>query len=41
MTEVAAGTKFVYEFAEGSRDMRVMLGGKGAYVAEITRILCT
>jgi pyruvate,orthophosphate dikinase len=29
----------VYEFSEGSRDMRELLGGKGANVAEMTRIL--
>jgi pyruvate,orthophosphate dikinase len=34
----AAGTKYVYEFAEGSRDMRDLLGGKGAGIAEMTRI---
>ncbi|MBX5469960.1 MAG: pyruvate, phosphate dikinase [Thermoleophilaceae bacterium] len=32
-------TKWVYEFSEGSRDMRELLGGKGANVAEMTRIL--
>ncbi len=32
-------TKWVYDFAEGSRDMRELLGGKGANVAEMTRIL--
>jgi pyruvate,orthophosphate dikinase len=31
--------KWVYEFAEGSRDIRELLGGKGANVAEMTRIL--
>jgi pyruvate, orthophosphate dikinase len=31
--------KWVYDFAEGSRDMRELLGGKGAGVAEMTRIL--
>ena len=31
--------KWVYEFAEGSRDMRELLGGKGANVAEMTRVL--
>ena len=36
---VAAGTQLVYEFSEGSRDMRDLLGGKGANVAEMTRIL--
>ncbi|HWI07283.1 MAG TPA: PEP/pyruvate-binding domain-containing protein, partial [Solirubrobacteraceae bacterium] len=33
------GTKWVYDFAEGSKDMRNLLGGKGANVAEMTRIL--
>jgi pyruvate, orthophosphate dikinase len=36
---VATGTKLVYDFAEGSRDMRELLGGKGANVAEMTRVL--
>jgi pyruvate, orthophosphate dikinase len=31
--------KWVYEFTEGSKDMRELLGGKGANVAEMTRIL--
>src|SRR4051794_7047814 len=31
--------KWVYDFAEGSREMRDLLGGKGANVAEMTRIL--
>ncbi len=31
--------KWVYDFAEGSRDMRELLGGKGANVAEMTRVL--
>ena len=35
----AVATKWVYEFSEGSRDMRDLLGGKGANVAEMTRIL--
>ena len=35
----AVATKWVYEFSEGSRDMRELLGGKGANVAEMTRIL--
>src|SRR3954452_15429809 len=38
-TETEAGTKWVYEFSEGSRDMRDLLGGKGAHVAEMTRVL--
>jgi pyruvate, orthophosphate dikinase len=36
---VAAGTKYVYDFSEGSREMRDLLGGKGANVAEMIRIL--
>ncbi len=32
------GVKRVYDFAEGSRDMRDLLGGKGANVAEMTRL---
>jgi pyruvate, orthophosphate dikinase len=36
---IAAGTKLVYDFSEGSRDMRELLGGKGAGVAEMTRVL--
>ncbi len=35
-TTVAA--KLVYDFAEGSREMRDILGGKGANVAEMTRL---
>jgi pyruvate,orthophosphate dikinase len=31
--------KWVYDFSEGSREMRDLLGGKGANVAEMTRIL--
>jgi pyruvate,orthophosphate dikinase len=31
--------KWVYGFSEGSREMRDLLGGKGANVAEMTRIL--
>jgi pyruvate,orthophosphate dikinase len=33
--------KWVYDFAEGSREMRELLGGKGANVAEMTRVLGT
>ena len=36
---VAADTQLVYDFAEGSKDMRELLGGKGANVAEMTRVL--
>src|SRR5215467_8537333 len=31
--------KWVYDFEEGSKEMRELLGGKGANVAEMTRIL--
>ena len=31
--------KWVYDFGEGSKDMRELLGGKGANVAEMTRVL--
>ncbi|HEX8066457.1 MAG TPA: pyruvate, phosphate dikinase [Thermoleophilaceae bacterium] len=33
------GRKLVYDFSEGSREMRDLLGGKGANVAEMTRVL--
>jgi pyruvate, orthophosphate dikinase len=36
-TETA--TRWTYEFAEGSREMRDLLGGKGANLAEMTRVL--
>jgi pyruvate, orthophosphate dikinase len=36
---VPTDTKLVYDFAEGSKDMRELLGGKGANVAEMTRVL--
>jgi pyruvate, orthophosphate dikinase len=32
-------TKWIYDFAQGSRDMRELLGGKGAGIAEMTRVL--
>jgi pyruvate, orthophosphate dikinase len=32
-------TKWIYDFADGSRDMRELLGGKGAGIAEMTRVL--
>jgi pyruvate, orthophosphate dikinase len=32
-------TQWIYDFSEGSRDMRELLGGKGANVAEMTRVL--
>jgi pyruvate,orthophosphate dikinase len=31
-------TKRVYDFAEGTRDMRDLLGGKGANLAEMTKL---
>ena len=34
-----ATTKWVYDFADGSREMRDLLGGKGANIAEMTRVL--
>jgi pyruvate,orthophosphate dikinase len=36
---VAASEQLIYEFSEGSKDMRDLLGGKGANVAEMTRVL--
>ena len=39
MSAPTAATQWVYDFAEGSRDMRELLGGKGANVAEMTRVL--
>ncbi len=39
MPETSAKIRYVYDFAEGSRDLRDLLGGKGANVAEMTRIL--
>jgi pyruvate,orthophosphate dikinase len=38
-TPSSTTTKLVYDFSEGSREMGVLLGGKGANVAEMTRIL--
>src|SRR3954447_4516454 len=32
-------TKRTYDFAQGSRDMRELLGGKGSGIAEMTRVL--
>src|SRR3954470_21822220 len=36
---MADDQKWVYDFSEGSKDMRELLGGKGANVAEMTRVL--
>ena len=30
--------KFVYDFGEGNREMKDLLGGKGANLAEMTRM---
>jgi pyruvate,orthophosphate dikinase len=35
---VAIVSKYVYDFAEGNRDLRDLLGGKGANLAEMTNI---
>ena len=32
--------KYVYLFSEGNKDMRELLGGKGANLAEMTRPAC-
>src|SRR6478672_3708397 len=39
MPRTSAATRYVYDFADGSRELRDLLGGKGANVAEMTRIL--
>ena len=31
-------TKWVYAFAEGNRDQKYLLGGKGANLAEMTNL---
>src|SRR5262249_42078168 len=31
-------TKYVYDFAEGNRDLKDLLGGKGANLAEMTNL---
>ena len=36
---MAEQTKYVYDFSEGSREMRDLLGGKGANLAEMTQVL--
>src|SRR5207302_2536455 len=33
-----AMTKYVYDFSEGNRDMKDLLGGKGANLAEMTNM---
>ena|ERR1022692_1309873 len=32
-------TKWIYDFSEGSRELRELLGGKGAGIAEMARVL--
>ena len=39
MAVAVAATRYVYDFTEGARDMRALLGGKGANLAEMTRVL--
>jgi pyruvate, orthophosphate dikinase len=36
---IATETRWIYDFSEGSREMRELLGGKGAGIAEMTRVL--
>ena len=31
-------TKYVYDFAEGNKDLKDLLGGKGANLAEMTNL---
>jgi pyruvate,orthophosphate dikinase len=38
VSSTGVSTKRVYDFAEGGREMRDLLGGKGANVAEMTRL---
>ncbi|MFC4471348.1 pyruvate, phosphate dikinase [Streptomyces xiangluensis] len=35
---VVGGAKFVYDFTEGNRDLKDLLGGKGANLAEMTNL---
>jgi pyruvate,orthophosphate dikinase len=36
---ITATARWAYDFGEGSREMRELLGGKGAGIAEMTRVL--
>ncbi|MEJ1196203.1 MULTISPECIES: pyruvate, phosphate dikinase [unclassified Streptomyces] len=36
--QVANATKFVYDFTEGNKDLKDLLGGKGANLAEMTNL---
>src|SRR6478672_8100675 len=38
-TPTEPAVKWIYDFAQGSRDMRELLGGKGSGIAEMTRVL--
>jgi pyruvate,orthophosphate dikinase len=38
MTKLTEPTKFVYDFSEGNKDLKDLLGGKGANLAEMTRM---
>jgi len=38
MAEALPMTKYVYDFSEGNRDMKALLGGKGANLAEMTNM---
>ncbi len=37
-TEATEGVKFVYDFTEGNKDLKDLLGGKGANLAEMTNL---
>src|SRR6478735_5435573 len=37
-TAMARADKFVYDFAEGNKDLKDLLGGKGANLAEMTNL---
>ena len=37
-SSIKSGQKFIYSFDEGSRDMKELLGGKGANLSEMTKI---
>ncbi|NMO54712.1 pyruvate, phosphate dikinase [Actinoplanes sp. TBRC 11911] len=37
-TRRVAGVKYVYDFAEGNKDLKDLLGGKGANLAEMTNL---
>ena len=39
MAVTNTATQWVYDFSAGSKEMRVLLGGKGANISEMTRIL--